>query len=402
MQYDLFAAYAKIFCTRGSDYVDPAPTSESKLALFGDSNYMNAGGTAKLTSPSKVRIFNVRIYEDGVLVHRYEPYADAGCVGFRDLADGNRFFGIAESDANPLVPGGDIEYGAEADAFIESDGTQAIATGFLPTTNARVEIDFQMAEPPVKDRFLFGRWQDGDAPVWAFYVNWAVKFATRSYSAYSMELMSADRARHTAILDRKNGKDYITVGNVTNVSTAAIASSNTSDLPLAIFARTQRDGTYFGMTKMRLYSFRIYEDDVLTHECLPYKSGETVGLYDTKTGNVLTNVLANANAFKIGGTTVGGENLGLLVSPTNSFVGAGDTVTLKAYAPGDVTYRWTKDGEVIEGESGAELSFSWQRRPRESVFTVTPLYHVYSTVVEGEPASATVKNGPMGMTLIFR
>ena len=384
-------------------YVDPAPTSESELALFGDSNYMNAAGTARQTYSSKVRIFNVRIFEDGVLVHRYEPYADAGCVGFRDLADGNRFFGIDGSDANPLVPGGDIEFGSAADAYIESDGTQAIATDFLPADKTRVEIDFMLRQVPnVSDLFLFGRWAD---PIWALHINYLHSFTFRTHSAANSYLVTipGDQARHTAILDRKNGTCSLTDNGEVRSYTASNKSSASSDLPLSIFARTESNGTYYGMTKMRLYSFRVYEDDVLTHECLPYKNGETVGLYDTKSGKVLTNVLADANAFKVGGTAVGGENLGLVVSPTNSFVGVEDTVTLKAYAPGDVTYRWTKDGEVIEGETGPELSVAWQKtRSRESVYTVTPLYHVYSTVVEGEPASATVTYGPMGMVLIYR
>lgn len=377
-------------------YVDPAPTCLTNLSVFGDTVY---NGT---TRPSKARIFSVLIWEDGELIHQYLPYVKGGVVGFKDGISGDFFKSDSDLAFDNLLPGGDISYDEATDAYIESDGTQAIATDFVPTDKTRVEIDFMLRQVPnVSDLFLFGRWAD---PIWALHINYLHSFTFRTHSASSSYLVTipGDQARHTAILDRKNGTCSLTDNGEVRSYTASNKSSASSDLPLSIFARTESNGTYFGKTKMRLYSFRIYEDDVLTHECLPYKNGETVALYDTKTGKVLTNVLADANAFKLGGTSVGGETPGLLASPTNSFVGVEDTVTLKAYAPGDVTYRWTKDGEVIEGETGPELSVSWQRRPRESVYTVTPLHHVYSTIVEGEPASATVTYGPMGTVLIFR
>ena len=76
--------------------------------------------------------------------------------------------------------------------------------------------------------------------------------------------------------------------------------------------------------------------------------------------------------------------------------------TLKALAVGAVSYKWTKNGEVIGGGENGELEVSWRRTKTPDVYAVTPVYSVFGTEVEGEPISATVENIPPGAMLIVR
>jgi len=83
-------------------------------------------------------------------------------------------------------------------------------------------------------------------------------------------------------------------------------------------------------------------------------------------------------------------------------VGANQTTTLAAYAPGAVAYRWTKDGVLIEGVTGGSLTVAWEKVPQQSVYAVTPVYSVNGKAVEGTPTTATVKNLPRGMLIYIR
>jgi hypothetical protein len=217
--------------------------------------------------------------------------------------------------------------------------------------------------------------------------------------------MAADLKRHVATLDIKNMAYSIATDGETSLSGPITnACTETAGHPLAIYAKaTNAGGTAFsGLAKMRLYSARIYESDVLVHEFLPYKNGAVIGLYDTVTGTVKTDALSSAAAFKIGGMGVDGGGSAFEVAPQNTTVGFNKTATLTAYAPGAVSYRWTKDGATIAGATGGSLTVAWEKTPRQSVYAVTPVYSVNGKAVEGTPTTATVENLPRGTMIYIR
>lgn len=380
------------------NYVDPAPTCTTNLSIFGDTVYTTS------TKPSKARIFFVTIWENGEIVHRYEPFIRNGEIGFRDLVT-DRFFGrSSRSPVDRLVCGGVIAQNGPADAYIASDGTQVLSTGYVPTSLTRIELDFESRAETKSDQFFFGRW---DNPCWVLHVNYLKKFTYGAHINTNMrpQVMDADCQRHKAIFDRKNAKFYLTRpdGSVLTNSMPAVMGVQ-SDVPLALFARmdSSMQNGYFGGVAARIYSFRVYEDDALAHEYLPFKDGDFVGLRDTVTGGVLTNIVAGTAALEIGGMGVDGGAPVFVVAPQDGQIGPRGTVALSAFAPGAVAYRWTRDGVEIPNETRPVLTATWQEGLPQCVYSVTPIYSVCGIVREGTPVEATVTNLPRGLMVIVR
>ena len=208
-----------------------------------------------------------------------------------------------------------------------------------------------------------------------------------------------------ATLDIKNMAYSIATDGETSLSGPITnACTKTAGHPLALYAKATNAGgtTFINLAKMRLYSAKIYEAGTLVHEFLPYKNGAVIGLYDTVTGTVKTDALSSATAFEIGGMGVDGGGSAFEVAPQNVKVGPNKTVTLTAYAPGAVSYRWTKDGVVVAGETAGSLTVAWEKTPQQSVYAVTPVYSVNGRAAEGTAAEAAVENLSRGTVICIR
>ena len=153
---------------------------------------------------------------------------------------------------------------------------------------------------------------------------------------------------------------------------------------------------------MRLYSLRIYEQDVLKHEYVPYKKGNVLGLYDTVDKVVKTDARNSATPFKIGGMGVEGAEK-WLVSPQNCKLSkAVGTVTLSANASGAVGYKWTKNGEAAIGGADGDLTVEWEKGGVTDTYAVTPVYDVYGVETEGASVSCIVENLSPGTVTVIR
>ena len=111
--------------------------------------------------------------------------------------------------------------------------------------------------------------------------------------------VTATTDRRTLDLDSyKSQVQLLTGGTVTKSSTFSTKRTNTAAWPLAIFANcTGASGTTFNnYGKVKLYSFAIYEEGVLKHAYLPYRSADetVVGLKDMMTGDILEKAVGSA------------------------------------------------------------------------------------------------------------
>jgi hypothetical protein len=154
---------------------------------------------------------------------------------------------------------------------------------------------------------------------------------------------------------------------------------------------------------MRVYSVRIYEGDSTepAAEFLPYKGAEGVGLYDTKTGKLALKHSASVADPTIGGMGVDGAEK-WLVEPQNCSVACGKSVTLSANASGAKRYKWTKNGEAVEGGANGELTVAWHHGRTPDIYAVTAVYSVFGTEVDGKPETVEVTNEPQGLMIIVR
>jgi hypothetical protein len=296
------------------------------------------------------------------------------------------------------------------DAYVESDGTQAINLGYLTKPDTRYEIDYQMtaivgqmrpfgeaAGTLSAELYIQGNATGSGNVAFGVGETWKGQYTN----------MGADLNRHLAVLDLANhdcgysGKGWLAFSSDT-------VCSKTATAPMWLFAKgTSVSGNYSNCTKMKLYAFRIFEAGILVHEYLPYKVGDTVGLYDTMTGNVITSSVDGSNAFTLGGGLGYGKFAGartnLVVPPSDVLVGVNSTKTLSAYAPGAVGYVWTRNGETLNGVTGETCIVAWDTpRAGTPVFGVTPVFTKGGETIYGETATAEVTMAPAAFIMIVR
>ncbi len=366
----------------------------------------------------RARLYGFKIYEEGQLVRDYVPICQGGSYALLDKVQGkvlakasnsNEFTGYTVN--NDLNDAFFVAPMRAEDAYIESDGTQAIDLGYLTTPNTRYEIDYQMTEIVGQMR-PFGE-AGGDLSAELYIQGTAtgsgnVAFGVGDSWKGQYTNTGADLNRHVAVLDLANRACGYS-GYKMFAFTSDTVCSKTATNPIWIFAKGGGDGSHSNRAKMRLYAFRIYEAGKLVHEYLPYKNGDTVGLYDTMTGDVVTSTVSGSNAFTYGGGPGYGKFAGvktvLTTDPVDTVVKPNKAATLSAFAPGAIRYIWTRNGEVLAGAAGPEITIVWESPKKVGgapVYGVTPVFLKDGVEVLGEEASAEVTMMPLGMVLILR
>ena len=203
-------------------------------------------------------------------------------------------------------------------------------------------------------------------------------------------------------MDMKNrALAFVTDGVTNNVT--VVGTFNDDDVS------SQNMGAFAALTgnmvsKSRIYAVRIYEDNELVHEFLPYKNGDTVSLYDTKTGNVATKATDSMYWPTIGGKGVDGAEKWVKELPATARVPLYESVTLTAAAAGAKSYVWKKDGVVIDGETGESITINWERKGYKTpaTYSCTAVYDVFGVETLGEPVSTTVTHVARGMSILVR
>ena len=391
-----------------------ASSSDVTLKLSG---YFN--DTQLLHAPLK--IYGCKIWEEGVLVKDFVPYLMNGVPGLRDSVSGAFITGSRYSGdtTSTLEYGGAIK--GEQDAYLESNGTTGLNTGYKMNGNSRLEVDFALTETSTSATYyIFGSNGGGYEPSLAtamFFDATHFKFTVGPAGQSTAYHLGVDTDRHTTIIDLPEDRIVFMTGGVTNAFTnGRLATWSGIDftgmeatLPLTLFARLY-GSSYANMSKARIYSVRIYESGTLAHEFLPYGGGAVTGLYDTVTGDVIS----NGQSFTFGGA---GHDHGSLKACIKSgystklaHKGSGSTTILSAYAPGATSYRWLMDGQPIAGGTDGVLSVEWARGGTKTddgyvhVYQAIAVYDdFYGVTRDGEPsASATITSDLVGMTVIIK
>lgn len=386
----------------------PVNTANNPLALFATSS--NADGTTFETAIG-ARIYSARIYEDGQLVKELLPYVKNGQPGFRDSFSG-AFVGMAGGTKKPfLKAGGDVARDpASSDAYVESDGTQVLNTGYFVTTGTRIEVDFQPLDMS-ENKLIYGAWDKASSGI--RYCGWHDGGNLKCIlggdgTSPNHSVCALDLSRHVSVLDVRNLKLHLVTGGVTNktvdVTDAGLSAGEKALHPMGVFGGLNDvDGTAPNMAgKSRIFAVRIYEDEELVREFLPYKNGGEVGLRDVLTGKIALKHSASVENPKIGGCGWGPDHAAFHTEPTGGVIPVDGELTLSAFAPGAVRYQWYCDGKLLPGETGESLTVAWRRKPRESVYAVTAAFDCAGTEVEVESAPATVTMQPPGLCILVK
>lgn len=152
--------------------------------------------------------------------------------------------------------------------YIESTGTQYISTGITPTENTKVVIEFSSSS---SSGVVFGQDSGYKVNVFMFAMTVVVFDSTKKNISISAN------AKHTVQVAPKafkvdNGSSQYIYANKVNAA-----------YPMFLFGNN-RKGKFSEGVAMKLYSFKVYENDVLIADYIPCKQGNAVGLYDDVAG----------------------------------------------------------------------------------------------------------------------
>lgn len=214
--------------------------------------------------------------------------------------------------------------------YIESTGTQYISTGITPTENTKVVIEFSSSS---SSGVVFG--QDSGYKVNAFMFAMTVVV----FDSTKKDISISANAKHTVQVAPKafkvdNGSSQYIYANKVNAA-----------YPMFLFGNN-RKGKFSEGVAMKLYSFKVYENDVLIADYIPCKQGNAVGLYDDVAGAM--NLPLGAGDFTAGPSISGTHRT--LINGTAYTVKGG-----KCMVNGTV-YNIKKGRTLIDG-TGYDINF---------------------------------------------
>lgn len=284
--------------------------SNSNLTIFG----RNTGSTVQYTA--KMKLYSCEIYDNGTLIRNFIPCKNSsGTIGLYDIVNSQFYTNVGTGGvftAGPEVPkstGVSINYlgsnkvvdiddvqlqelskdtewifqfvpapklpsGYTELEYIQSSGTQYIDTGFKPNQDSRVVTKFDMIQTDTAWRKLWGSGSgsyDLDFALWnAGTTKLQSCYGTKTNNTVPITDMSLNVDANKNIWKYSGETITFDKNNFTCAYSMYIFNVNKDNSPAYLP----------GM--MKLYLFKIYDNDVLVRDFIPCKNPSgTIGLYDS-------------------------------------------------------------------------------------------------------------------------
>ncbi len=271
------------------DFTPESFTNEAiePIALFARQNASGA-----FEKQCKARIYGVKIYESGALVHDFAPCLQDGMPGFKDVAGDGGFICNPAAETS-FTYGGDIL--VDESAYVatpagnntDSDKHLYIDTGYCPSGNMRLELDYALTEAQSSGTwYLFS----GTSRFCSYLSSAGIGYgvcSTWGSKSIAKSVSNRPGVRRTTILDIPNKSAMVVTAGYTN-DTLAITNTSTYAQTATIKLATKDDANdYFA--SMKIYGCRIYEAGTLVRDFRPCVFGPldgtpVVGLKDELTG----------------------------------------------------------------------------------------------------------------------
>lgn len=284
--------------------------SNSNLTIFG----RNTGGTVQYTA--KMKLYSCEIYDNGTLIRNFIPCKNSsGTIGLYDIVNSQFYTNVGTGGvftAGPEVPkstGVSINYlgsnkvvdiddvqlqelskdtewifqfvpapklpsGYTELEYIQSSGTQYIDTGFKPNQDSRVVTKFDMIQTDTAWRKL---WGSGSG-------SYDLDFALLNAGTTKLQSYYGTKTNNTVpITDMSLNVDANK--NIWKYSGETITfdkNNFTCAYSMYIFNVNKDNSPAYLPGMMKLYLFKIYDNDVLVRDFIPCKNPSgTIGLYDS-------------------------------------------------------------------------------------------------------------------------
>ena len=230
------------------------------LAIFSH----NKGGTISSDGQefSRAKLYSFKIYENGNLARDFIPVR-VGSVGYLYDNVSKTLFG--NSGTGQFALGQDMEY--KEIEYLESTGTQYINTNKINTRSTDLNLEFLLTDSINEDRKIIGQGAKFGLAIQSGY--WRVIGENWVKTSYTV-----DTNRHA--FRTNSNKYYVDITEIYQ------QNKNPGSYPMLIFHVSSvnsiaPDGNG---VKMKLYSCKIYESNVLICDFIPVRVGQVGYLYD--------------------------------------------------------------------------------------------------------------------------
>lgn len=341
-------------------------TARHPMVIFGES--ISVDGSI-CDAWAFMRLYGMKVYEDGELVRNYIPAKKDGVVGVWDTVN-EKFLGSQVRKGNT---GADFKavgavYEVPGDPYLESDGTTGINTGVYAQPGLKVEVDYQFTDasdptPSSSSHFqqrIVAVDNNGSYPRLSAYINGSGYIALTTGNTWlntNHKEIKADLLRHTLVLDSVAKKSrLITCGVVNQEMDMVDAITKNSLSPISLFAGTSnQDGSTFNNKgKMRIYRAKFWVNDTLIRDFVPAIANGQAGLNDLVRGGFYAAEVGNKTAFTAGNIAKEDdlkgapyiENNGTFYSAVNTYYFANPKTRV------EVDYQLTREcnGTIVAGQ----------------------------------------------------
>ena len=190
--------------------------------------------------------------------------------------------------AGPKLPSGYTEL-----EYIQSSGTQYIDTGFKPSGNSGIVVDYQQVGTIAYQDPLFGARQSSSNTAFSMWLSSNATYPQYGNVSYDAKPISIN---NNTRLTYKLDKGIASCGDKT-VSFGQL--SFTSSYNLVLFSVNTAGTVDTRRISGKLYSCKIYDNDKIVRDFIPCKNPSgTIGLYDTVNSQFYQN--AGTGAFVAG------------------------------------------------------------------------------------------------------
>ena len=388
------------------------------------SNTVTSGVTANFTKTLKLgyylpmKIYGLKIFEDGVMIKDYRPFVTNGVPGLLDVMNQpsslitTTYGGGGKTNYLATAGGNFQDYTADAEkeAYLEFDGVSGhyIDTGYVIKPTSGVEADFQMWHTVYNNQQGYFKQEASTANpniLARLYMNSAYTYSWQfeDYSTYktgvgaNTQVSAKDNVRRQFKLDGYSNRATVRCGDAVLYDQEMTKEHLNTGEPYTMRIGPER-------ACMRLYNFKIFESGEVVRDFVPCLTNGVAGLYERYT-----------KAFY---PLTGGKVRGMGTKGVNEFVTepqpatltsseGEDSTTLKCFAPSAQSYEWYEDGVRMPGETSDSLTLNWERSKAKinnhtHTYSVKPVYKVFNEKVVGEPVTATVEYTPLGMVIHIR
>ena len=372
----------------------------SKTITYTMSSAIRLFGAHNSDIYAKAKIYYATFTTNGVLAAHFVPAVVGGVAGFKDTVGGKFFSGDTPS---AFSAGGAVEHveNESYDAYIQSDGTSRINTGFKMKPGVRIDVDYEYTGFLKNSDRLFG----GSGAL--LYLSGSGSVPTLMYGdglsgtvGSTFSGLQTGVRYHTTVTPEGRWIDTQYETGVTNYDRQASTSITTEGAnPLYLFG-WHNSGNY---SKAKIYRFTLTVDGAVAYDFIPAEVNGVAGFTNTVSGAFVSG--ASASAFSFGCSWREGSGMGadmFTTVPADSTVSKDNTTTLTAAMPGADSYEWLKNGEVIAGSTGASISVGWRSGLGTDVYSVRAVKTVAGATIRSDAVSAIVEFLPSAFVLIMR